>query len=343
MVAKKPAKTAARKPAGDAATRPPCDDGENIALMEPMLVPEDSSARARISELAFELSKASAAFRASVPIGLTAPLADLVRSMNCYYSNLIEGHNTHPVDIEKAIHNDLSEDPKKRDLQLEAKAHIAVQRWIDESNLDGRELSTQGLFEIHRQFTSLLPDDLQWVEDPPRLTAMLSSLGSEIAAKEKAVNTRIVALEREAHEAAERLSRLYQPIEDSVAEMDDILKDRITALKLDRNRVQEALARARIGARPSVEVSPIVVEQFGQTMRQNLTTSEVPFRKAYLGSLVDRVEMDDHVVRIVGRKDVLKQAVLANGDPIPGGRSFVRKWRSLRESNPSFQIENLAS
>ena len=179
--------------------------------------------------------------------------------------------------------------------------------------------------------------------DPPRLTAMLSSLGSELAAKEKAVNTRIVALEREAHEAGERLRRLYQAIEDGVAEMDDILKDRITALKLDRDRVQEALARARAGARPSVEVSPIVVEQFGETMRENLTTGEIPFRKAYIGSLVDRVEVDDHTVRIVGRKDVLKQAVLANGGPVPGVRSFVRKWRSLRESNPSFQIENLTS
>lgn len=164
-MAKKPAKIAAKK-AEKPARAVLRDDGESIALMEPMLVPEDSRARAKLAELAFELSKASAAFRASLPVGLTAPLADLVRSMNCYYSNLIEGHNTHPVDIEKAIHNDLSKDPKKRDLQLEAKAHIAVQRWIDEGNLDGRELTTEGLFEIHRQFTSLLPEELQWVEDP---------------------------------------------------------------------------------------------------------------------------------------------------------------------------------
>ncbi len=31
-----------------------------------------------------------------------AELADLVRVMNCYYSNLIEGHNTRPRDIELA-------------------------------------------------------------------------------------------------------------------------------------------------------------------------------------------------------------------------------------------------
>ena len=41
--------------------------------------------------------------------------------MNCYYSNLIEGHDTHPVDIERALKNDYSNDPRQRDLQLEAK------------------------------------------------------------------------------------------------------------------------------------------------------------------------------------------------------------------------------
>jgi len=55
-----------------------------------------------------------------------------VRSMNCYYSNLIEGHDTHPIDIDqRALKNDYSADPSKaRNLQLESQgAHIAVQQW----------------------------------------------------------------------------------------------------------------------------------------------------------------------------------------------------------------------
>jgi len=51
-------------------------------------------------------------------------IGDLVRSMNCYYSNLIEGHNTFPHDIERALENNYATEPKKRDLQLEAVAHI---------------------------------------------------------------------------------------------------------------------------------------------------------------------------------------------------------------------------
>ncbi len=175
--------------------------------------------------------------------------------------------------------------------------------------------------------------------DPPRLGTMLASLASGRAAKASAVDARITALEREAYEADERLRRLYKAMEDGIADLDDILKDRITALKADRDRVHGALARARSGLHPAVDISPNVVERFGQAMREKLTTGDVSLRKAYLGAIVDRVEVDDRAIRIVGRKDVLQQAVLANGGPVPGVRSFVRKWRSLRESNPSFQIE----
>lgn len=86
--------------------------------------------------------------------------------MNCYYSNLIEGHNTHPVDIEKAMQDDYSADMKKRDLQLEAKAHIAVQKWIDEGGLADRPTSPDMIVEIHRRFCELLPPDLLLVENP---------------------------------------------------------------------------------------------------------------------------------------------------------------------------------
>jgi Fic family protein len=86
--------------------------------------------------------------------------------MNCYYSNLIEGHDTHPVDIERALKNDYSHDAGKRDLQLEAKAHITVQKWIDGGGLKGHAVTSDGIREVHRRFCELLPEDLLWVEDP---------------------------------------------------------------------------------------------------------------------------------------------------------------------------------
>jgi Fic family protein len=86
--------------------------------------------------------------------------------MNCYYSNLIEGHNTHPVEIERALKGEYSNDLEKRNLQLEAKAHIAVQKWIDDGNLRGQATTRHGICEMHRRFCTELPKELLWVEDP---------------------------------------------------------------------------------------------------------------------------------------------------------------------------------
>jgi Fic family protein len=142
------------------------DRGEPVSLMGPLLIGEGSRHRAELTDLALELAQKSAGFRRSLPESLLSSLADLVRAMNCYYSNLIEGHDTHPVDIENALKNDYSKDARKRDLQLEAKAHITVQKWIDGGGLKGRALTSDGICEVHRRFCELLPEDLLWVEDP---------------------------------------------------------------------------------------------------------------------------------------------------------------------------------
>lgn len=144
----------------------PLDRGEPVSLMEPMRLSESSRHRGVLADLAVELAAHSAGFRRSLPEGVLAALADLVRAMNCYYSNLIEGHDTHPVDIERALKNDYSANAEKRNLQLEAKAHIAVQKWIDEGGLRGRTVSAEGVREMHRRFCELLPDELLWVENP---------------------------------------------------------------------------------------------------------------------------------------------------------------------------------
>jgi Fic family protein len=134
--------------------------------MEPLLIAEGSRHRGELTDLAIEVAARSAGFRRSLPDCVRTALACLVRVMNCYYSNLIEGHDTHPIDIERALKNDYSNDPRKRNLQLEAKAHIEVQQWIDNGALAGRPVSLTDIKELHRRFCELLPDDLLWIENP---------------------------------------------------------------------------------------------------------------------------------------------------------------------------------
>ena len=142
------------------------DRGESIGLMEPLVLSDGSPHRPALNDLAIELAAASAGFRRSLPDGVVRALADLVRAMNCYYSNLIEGHDTHPIDIERALKKDYSSDPRQRNLQLEAEAHVSVQKWIDEGGLNGQATTVEAILEIHRRFCELLPEDLLVVERP---------------------------------------------------------------------------------------------------------------------------------------------------------------------------------
>lgn len=142
------------------------DRGESPTQMEPLLVRDSSKHRGELADLALELAQKATGLSRSLPPSIAQSLATLVRSMNCYYSNLIEGHDTHPIDIERALKQDYSANPEKRDLQLEAKSHIEVQQWIDQGGLTASPFSQAAILEIHRRFCEGLPEDLLWVENP---------------------------------------------------------------------------------------------------------------------------------------------------------------------------------
>jgi Fic family protein len=136
----------------------------DIASMEPML-PEE--ANRELDDIAFDLTAKASSLAGQVNPIVTRSIGELVRSMNCYYSNLIEGHDTHPRDIDRALRKDLSQQPKQRELQLEAVAHIEVQKAIDEGDDDRSEpLSSAYSCWLHYEFCRRLPDAMLWVEDP---------------------------------------------------------------------------------------------------------------------------------------------------------------------------------
>lgn len=148
------------------------DDGEHPAQMEPMLPSATGPNRRRLEDLAVDLVAKASRLAAQLHPNIRTEVGALVRSMNCYYSNLIEGHNTHPVDIDRALREDYSQNPTKRALQLEARAHIEVQVMLDSATPDkppslGEPPATVAFIRgVHGEFCSRLPDDLLWVENP---------------------------------------------------------------------------------------------------------------------------------------------------------------------------------
>ncbi|MFG1302924.1 Fic family protein [Xanthobacter autotrophicus] len=126
--------------------------GESVQRIEPARledVPES------ISDAVAELSAASATLGSRLNPRTAANLADLVRIMNTYYSNLIEGHDTRPRDIERALAGSFDKDQNRRNLQVEAAAHVRLQAEIDRMAALGRlpePASVDFILWLHAEF-----------------------------------------------------------------------------------------------------------------------------------------------------------------------------------------------
>jgi Fic family protein len=95
-------------------------------------------------------------------------IVSLLRIINSYYSNLIEGHHTHPIDIERAMRQDYADNPARRDLQLESLAHIHSQLAVEKRLQDEPDLNIAGpnfIVWLHRIFYERLPSELQHVRN----------------------------------------------------------------------------------------------------------------------------------------------------------------------------------
>lgn len=168
----------------------------------------------------------------------------------------------------------------------------------------------------------------------PRVEKMLDGLIARQAQRSTEHSARLAKLKSRVTDAETRLKRLYDAIENGIADpADDTLKDRLAGLRTERDIARTALERAANELSPQTRITDEKIDSFIDTMRAKALDGPVPFRRAWLRALIDNVEVDDTEIRIHGRKTVLEQLVMANTitpDAVP---SFVRKWRTREDSN----------
>jgi Fic family protein len=133
---------------------------ESTQRIEPARLEEPGES---IGDVVAELSAAAATLGKTLHPRTAANLAGLVRIMNAYYSNLIEGHNTRPKDIERALAGNLDENEGRRNLQLEAAAHVRVQAEVDGMAAAGQlpePASAEFIRWLHREFYHDAPPEM---------------------------------------------------------------------------------------------------------------------------------------------------------------------------------------
>src|SRR5215468_9154565 len=125
---------------------------ETTARIEPVRLEEPT---APIADAIAELAASAATLGKALHPRTAANLADLVRIMNTYYSNLIEGHDTRPRDIERALAGEFDRDQGRRNLQMEAAAHVRVQSEVDRMAIENglpEPASPEFIQWLHREF-----------------------------------------------------------------------------------------------------------------------------------------------------------------------------------------------
>ena len=117
-----------------------------------------------LNDIVLDIYRKSASLGGQMHPTTRKGLVEFLRLTNSYYSNLIEGHYTHPVDIERAIKDDFADDPTVRNRQMEARVHIEVQKNIEAMIEAGqiRVCTSDFIRLIHRLFYERLTKNF-WI------------------------------------------------------------------------------------------------------------------------------------------------------------------------------------
>ncbi|UJB66456.1 Fic family protein [Acidovorax sp. YS12] len=108
------------------------------AALEPLL-PRVPQADGLLGK-ARDLQMAAARLSGACQNGANAALANLLPSMNAYYSNKIEGEHASPLEIARALAGDFSPDVDRARRQQLAVAHVEAERWLQASSQSAADL-----------------------------------------------------------------------------------------------------------------------------------------------------------------------------------------------------------
>ena len=149
---------------------------------------------------------------------------------------------------------------------------------------------------------------------PERLEEVLASVLDRRQERTERRREHIAELNKRATEADLRLKRLYDAIETGVADLNEPgLKDRIAGLQAIRDQAQADTIRAQtmLDSAAQQPVTTKVLRKFAATARKRMRIEGGGYRRDHLRALAQRVEVDDHEVRIMGSKSDLLRTLAA--------------------------------
>ncbi len=219
--------------------------------------------------------------------------------------------------------SDDSADRKEREIQV---LYVLHKGSAGRNRLQGPHRSDEKLDTVVAEHIE------QRLLQPKRLEQILSAVLNRRKERAERRTAHIAELRKRAAEADAKLKRLYDAIENGIADVSDpMLKDRVTELKAIRDQARADAQRAA-GAldRAGPTITPQALKIFASQARRRMRTENGGYRRDHLRALAQRVEVDAKEVRIMGSKSVLLRALVAASSAKTAGfglPSFVPKWR----------------
>ena len=180
---------------------------------------------------------------------------------------------------------------------------------------------------------AILPNVKTQLLAPERLNVILQALLTKRSEANQDIIERRKRLETDLSEKKARLSRLHNAIEDGIVDLDTDLKERIQLLKNERDIIEATLERIGSQSDKTSTLTRERIQAFADLMCDKLDNGDVQARKAYLRSVITRIEVDKEKVRIIGEKARLADIIAGKQAHAKNVRGFVRKWRTRHDSN----------
>jgi site-specific DNA recombinase len=161
---------------------------------------------------------------------------------------------------------------------------------------------------------SLVADHIEHrLLQPKRLEEILASVLDRREERAERRATHIAELRKRATEAEAKLKRLYDAIENGVADLSDpMLKERVAELKAIRDQARADAERAQEAIdRVGPNITPQSLKTFARQARKRMRTESGGYRRDHLRALAQRVEVDAKEVRIMGSKSELLRTLVA--------------------------------
>lgn len=136
------------------------------SMIEPVLPME--AEQLPLMEAAADLRTEVARLLPGIGASSREALALLLRAMNSYYSNKIEGQHTYPADLELALQQQYSKDQDVRRRQKLAVAHMQVEAMLEPEACSmewGGHFSRDWVQRIHRELYQRLDEESRFIVD----------------------------------------------------------------------------------------------------------------------------------------------------------------------------------